>query len=289
MLPVGYGAGVRAYQKAISDLTVGDLSNHYTLGLAFFNDEFVPYLKRQLKVLSGDAWDLDEFVAYAAGADTDLMAHIIEGVGRASVFPGDWHGFRVGVSRPDTVQFETSSRGRLACLCVPSVRNGNLTEGMLRFLSESEACLLNINLYPTLTPAERHDVAEALRPVMAKSLISVSFSRGFGLTASQLGVLLVHKDHPLRARFKEQWEWHTYFHNAIAARAFMALDFKEVGRVDDRRRGATAAFLDTHGLPSDVGGSYYVKAFRLLGDIPRNLVPLARDGLVRLCLKPDAT
>lgn len=280
---------MRAYQKAISGLTVGDLSNHYTLGLEFFHDEFAPYLKRQLSVLSGDAWDLDEFVAYAAGADTDLMAHIIEGVGRASVFPGDWHGFRVGVSRPDTVQFETGSRGRFACLCVPSVRNGNFTEDMLRFLSESEACLLNINLYPTLIAAERHDIAIGLRPVMAKSLISVSFSRGFGLTASQLGVMLVHKDHPLRARFKEQWEWHTYFHNAIAARAFMALDLQEVGRVDDRRRAAIAAFLRTYGLPSGLGGSYYVKAFRIPGDTPRDLAPLVRDGLVRLCLKPEAT
>lgn len=280
---------MRAYQKAAGNLTVHDLSNHYTLGLSYFHDEFAPYLKRQLQVLAGDAWDLDEFVAYGAGADTDLMAHIIEGVGRASVFPGDWHGFRVGVSRPDTVQFEASSRGRLACLCVPSVRNGNLTEEMLRFLSESEACLLNINLYPTLAPAERHAVAVALRPVMAKSLISVSFSRGFGLTASQLGVLLVHKSHPLRARFKQQWEWHTYFYNAIAARAFMALDLREVARVDDRRRAATIAFLGAHGLPSEVRGSYYVKAFRTAGDIPRELAPLARDSLVRLCLKPDAT
>lgn len=240
-----------------------------------------------MRDLSGGAWKFDDFVAYAAGADTDLMAHIIEGVGTASVYPGDWHGFRMGVSHPDAVRFDESSRGRIACLCVPSVRNGNVTDGMLEFLAEAEACLLNINLFPTLTPAERHDVAAALRPVMSKSMISVSFSRGFGLTASQLGVVLVHKNHPLRARFRAQWEWHTYFHNAIAARAFMALDLEEVGRIDDLRRAAVAGFLASHGLPDHGSGSYYVKAFRVSEPVPSRLSPLVRDGLVRLCLKPD--
>ena len=33
-------------------------------------------------------------------------------------------------------------------------------------------------------------------------------------------------------------------------------------------------------------GSYYVKAFRLEGEFPDRLRPLARDGIVRLCFKP---
>ena len=50
-------------------------------------------------------------------------------------------------------------------------------------------CLLNINLYPTLEPAERCEMAIRLRSLLPRALVSISFSRGFGLTASQLGVL----------------------------------------------------------------------------------------------------
>ena len=32
------------------------------------------------------------------------------------------------------------------------------------------------------------------------------------------------RDHPYRARFGTAWDWFTYFHNALAARAFLALD-----------------------------------------------------------------
>ena len=56
-----------------------------------------------------------------------------------------------------------SSRGRLACLCVPSVRNGHLTEEMLGFLESAGACLLNLNLFPTLAADERRAVGGALR------------------------------------------------------------------------------------------------------------------------------
>src|SRR5262245_50744388 len=82
-------------------------------------------------------------------------------------------------------------------VCVPSVRNGHLTAGMLEFLEQAGMCLLNINLYPTLAAEERRAVSEALAPLLSRSLLSISFSRGFALTASQLGVVLVHRDHPL--------------------------------------------------------------------------------------------
>jgi hypothetical protein len=45
----------------------------------------------------------------------------------------------------------------------------------------------------------------------------------------------VHRDHPLRARFATAWAWHTYY-NALAARAFMAIDLGRIAPVDDARR-----------------------------------------------------
>src|SRR5437899_7638763 len=110
------------------------------------------------------------------------MAHIIDAVthdGFAAVYPGDWHGFRAGASRPDHVRFTTNARNSLACLCVPSVRNGHLTQQMLDFLESADSCLLNINLFPTLSLEEHRQVAENLAPVLRKSVISISFSRGF--------------------------------------------------------------------------------------------------------------
>jgi hypothetical protein len=106
------------------------------------------------------------------------------------------------------------------------------------------------------------------------------------LTASQLGVFLVHRDHPLRVRFESQWNWFTYFFNALAARAFMLLDSRSLEREDERRRAWVHDWLVGHGLPSVASGSYYVKAFRPIGAIPAVLAPLERDGVVRLCFKP---
>src|SRR5262249_25652626 len=147
-------------------------------------------------------------------------------------------------------------------------------------------CLLNLNLFPTLTAAERRSVAERLARLLPKSVLSISFSRGFGLTASQLGVALVHRDHPYRARFAEPWEWLTYFHNAVAARAFMHFDIRAARGVDDARRAGVADWLRGRGLPVIEWGSYYVKGFRLDGPAPEELRPLVREGVVRLCFKP---
>jgi hypothetical protein len=157
---------------------------------------------------------------------------------------------------------------------------------MVEYLEAAEACLLNLNLFPTLELAERRATAEALLPVMGKSVLSISFSRGFGLTASQLGVALVPRDHPYRRRYAAAWEWFTYFFNAIAARAFLALDLARVARVDAARRAWVGDWLRARGLPALASGSYYVKAFRPAGDLPEPLLPLERDGLVRLCFKP---
>jgi hypothetical protein len=121
---------------------------------------------------------------------------------------------------------------------------------------------------------------------MDRALVSVSFSRGFGLTASQLGVLLVHEDHPWRARYDRQWSWFTYFYNALAARAFLALDAQEIEAVDEARRVWAASWLAERGLPRVASGSYYVKSFRVEGEPASHLRPLCRDGVIRLCLKP---
>jgi hypothetical protein len=289
LLPVGYEAGVIAYRAAAAELTARDLADHYTSGLAFFHERFVPHLKGVLEGLCGAEWDLDDFVAYAAGSDVDFMTHLVEAVaagGRVCLFPGDWFGFRVGATQTANLAWDSSGRGALACLCVPSVRNGHLTEEMLAFLEAAPHCLLNLNLFPTLAADERRSLAEALNPLLGRAILSISFSRGFGLTASQLGVFLVHRDHPFRKRFDTQWTWFTYFFNALAARAFMLLDLGELDAIDARRRTWVGDWLERRGLPAIATGSYYVKSFRPIGEVPASLAPLKRGELVRLCFKP---
>jgi hypothetical protein len=291
LLPVGYEAGAEAYRAAAAGLTARDLTEHYTAGLGRFRGEFVPHLKRVLGRLSGGAWDLTDFDAFAAGSDVDFMTHLVEAVAareEVCLYPGDWFGFRAGCTHPERVRWDADSAGRLACLCVPSVRNGHLTEEMAGFLEGAGACLLNLNLFPTLAAEERRAVAGRLAGVLGKSVLSISFSRGFGLTASQLGVALVPRDHPYRRRYETAWEWLTYFHNALAARAFQALDLGRVEAVDRARRVWVLDWLRERGLPAVESGSYYVKAF-CLAEVPERLAPLARDGLVRLCFKPPQT
>jgi hypothetical protein len=289
LLPVGYAAGALAYRKAVDDLTPATLSGHYTEGLRFFHDVFAPRLRAVLEALAGGAWSLGDYVAYAAGSDVDFMAHLVEAAAAregVSLFPGDWYGFLVGATQTAGIRWAEESGGRLACLCIPSVRNGHLTEPMLSFLESAPACLLNLNLFPTLAADERRDVAQALSGVLPRSVLSISFSRGFGLTASQLGVALVHEDHPFRERFATQWSWLTYFYNAVAARAFLAVDHAALAEVDAARRRWVLGWLAENGLPAVETGSYYVKAFRVDGAVPELLRPLTRDGVVRLCFKP---
>jgi hypothetical protein len=289
LLPVGYAAGAEAYRAAVANLTARDLSEHYTTGLDWFHTDFVPYLKQVLAELSGGIWNLADFDAFAAGSDVDFMAHLVEAEaarGEVCLYPGDWFGFKVGCTHPEHVRWTLESRGKLACLCVPSVRNGHLTEEMAGFLDDAEACLLNLNLYPTLQHAERCAVAEQLTPVLRKSVLSISFSRGFGLTASQLGVALVHRDHPLRQRYAEAWNWFTYFYNALAARAFQRLELCQLEVVDERRRQWVSRWLKERALPVVESGSYYVKSFRVAGAVPEAYQPLVRDGVFRLCFKP---
>jgi hypothetical protein len=281
-----------AYAEAAAGMTARDLTDHYTTGLAWFHEEFVPELKNRLTWLTGGEWswtDLDDFVAFAAGSDVDLMAHLVEAVAArepVAVFPGDWFGFAVGATHPNRIEWRTDAGGRLACLCVPSVRNGHLTGEMLDFLESGSACLLNLNLFPTLARTERASAAGGLRPLLDKAVLSISFSRGFGMTASQLGVFLVHKEHPYVRRFGEQWMWFTYFYNALAARTFLGVDLVELEAVDEARRAWVGQWLETHRLPSVRTGSYYVKAFTVGGEVPAALQPLTRDGIVRLCFKP---
>ena len=187
LLPVGYGTGVDAYQAAVGDMTTRDLTSHYTSGLEFFHDEFAPQLKQRIEALTGNAWSLCDYVAYAAGSDVDFMTHVVEAVAareRVCLYPGDWFGFQVGCTESNRIVWDAEEGGALACLCIPSVRNGHVTEPMLQFLAQSDACLLNLNLFPTLKPQDRHDVARSLLPVLPQSILSISFSRGFGLTAS---------------------------------------------------------------------------------------------------------
>ena len=292
LLPVGYREVAEAYARAARGITVEDLSDHYTTGLEYFRDDFTPGLKRRLAELTGECWQLDDYVAYAGGSDVDLMTHLIEAVAArepVNVFPGDWYGFVVGSTHPQRIHWEASPDARLACFCVPSVRNGHFTEEMAAFVESASAALLNLNLFPTLPEQERHAIAAQLRPVLPRAILSISFSRGFGMTASQLGVFLVHRDHPYRKVFAQQWEWYTYFYNALAARTFLDIDLGALAAVDAARRAWVHRWLEDHGLPVVSTGSYYVKSFQVDGPIPESLAPLARDGLVRLCFKPPQT
>jgi hypothetical protein len=292
LLPVGYCAVAEAYRRASQSITASDLTEHYTSGLASFHAEFVPWLRGLLSDLSGGHWQLDDYVAFASGSDVDLMTHLIEAVAaRESVclFPGDWFGFLVGSTHQDNIVWRSDATDSLGCLCIPSVRNGHVTDEMYDFLESSTSCLLNLNLYPTLAAEERHSVSARLAPLLPKSLLSISFSRGFGLTASQLGVFLVHKEHPYRSRFEQQWNWLTYFHNSIAVRTLLALNLDDLQAVDTRRRTWVSDWLQDHGLPAIASGSYYVKSFLTDRDVPQHLQPLVRDGLLRLCFKPPIT
>jgi len=290
LLPVGYHATAAAYQSAVDKINADTLTSHYTQGIDFFQQEFIPYLKNSLMQLTGGAWDLHEYVGYAAGSDVDLMTHIIEAVAAeksVSLFPGDWYGFLVGASQVDNIHWTTDSHRAMACLCIPSVRNGLVTQEMFDFLEQAQYCLLNINLYPTLPDEERYAVATQLNPILEKSILSVSFSRGFGLTASQLGVILIHRQHPLRKRFDTQWRWFSYYFNAIAAHAYMALDKAALQQIDQQRRQWVHDWLHSRQLPVINTGSYYVKSFRPQGTIPDQLAPLMRDNVLRLCFKPQ--
>jgi hypothetical protein len=292
LLPVGYAAGVEAYRQAVNQIDTRELTDHYTHGLHFFHQTFVPNLKLRLASLSGGDWSFGDFEAYAAGSDVDLMTHLVEAVAAREpvcLYPGDWFGFGLGATHEQNIRWTTQSRGMLACLCIPSVRNGHLTEEMAAFLDDADTCLLNLNLYPTLEAGERKELAARLEGILPKSVLSISFSRGFGLTASQLGVFLVHRDHPYQRRFAARWNWFTYFHNALAARAFLALDEEQRTAVDRQRRQWVADQLRRSGLAVVESGSYYVKSFRIEGVVPGALEPLCRNGVVRLCFKPPQT
>ena len=125
-----------------------------------------------------------------------------------------------------------------------------------------------------------------MQPLLGRAVLSISFSRGFGLTASQLGVFLVHRDHPYRIRFETQWTWFTYFFNALAARAFMLLDLPALEAIDARRRTWVTRVARESRIAGDRDGQ-----------LLREIVPADRRGpgdpgpaharrLVRLCFKP---
>lgn len=292
LLPVGYRAVADAYRVAVDGLTAHELTHHYTTGQAWLHETFGPALIERLGALSGGEWDLRGWGIVAAGSDVDLIGHIVEATsarGSVRLYPSDWYGFLVGGTHDAAVTFDSSSPGALACLCIPSVRNGHLTAGMVEFLRRSPVQLLNLNLFPTLASEERRATARALRPFLPTALLSVSFSRGFGLTASQLGALLVPPGHPWAETYRRQWDWYSYFYNALAAHAFLAIDPAATAAVDEDRRHWTLAWLAERDLPDVATGSYYVRSFRPDGPVAEHLRPLMRDGLLRCCLKPAPT
>lgn len=291
LLPVGYQAVAGAYRRAVEGLTAEDLSSHYRQGQTWLRQSFGPALVERLGRLTGGQWDMRGWEVFAAGSDVDFITHIVDAVaarGRVSLYPGDWYGFLVGGTHDGAVRFDARPSD-LACLCVPSVRNGHLTNDMLDFLIRAPVQLLNVNLFPTMSAHDRHVVASALRPLLPTSVVSISFSRGFGLTASQLGILLAPPDHPWVTTYRRQWDWFTYFYNAIAAKAFLAVDLEALAAVDQERRAWVSAWLSQRRLPDVATGSYYVRSFRPAGPVAEHLRPLVRDGVLRCCLKPTPT
>jgi hypothetical protein len=293
--PVGYGATADAFRRAAAAVTTDELTTHYTFGLERFHDELVPRVKRVLGELSGGAWDLAGHRVFAAGSDVDLMTHVVDAAAVTApvhVFPGDWWGFKKGLQRGN-VSFDDGAAD-LGCVCLPSVRNGHVTSEMVAFLGRCTTTLWNLNLWPTLDDEDRHGAAADLLPLLPGALLSVSFSRGFGMTASQLGVLLVPPGHPLLAQ-AEALDWLSYFHNGLAARAFCAIVGDALRAVDVARRAEVSSWLRARGLPVVESGSYYVKSFRPDpgGVVDERLRPLLRDDggepVVRLCFKPGAT
>ena len=172
LLPVGYAAGADAYRAAVAELDAAALSEHYTEGQTFLRGEFRSRLIERISEYSG--WDLSDHAIVAAGSDVDLMTHVVDTVaatGDVALYPGDWYGFVVGSRHQERVRW--GGRGALACVCVPSVRNGHVTDEMLGFLGDSEACLLNLNLYPTLRAEERLAIGAALAPLLDRSILSM--------------------------------------------------------------------------------------------------------------------
>lgn len=289
LLPVGYRHVAEAYRAAAAELDVTALDDHYREGVRAFEETLVPRIVEVLRELSGGALDLAGYRAFGAGSDVDLMTHVVNAVSAerdVALYPGDWWGFRVGSPHDERIRWDASGDAALACLCVPSVRNGHLTDEMIAFLGHAEACLLNLNLYPTLPADERAAVATRLGPLLERSVLSISFSRGFGMTASQLGVALVHPEHPLLTRWETAWRWLTYFHNAFAARAFERVQPSTLAPIDGRRRRWVHEWLKSRGLPVVKTGTYYVKSFRPEGSLPERLEPLRRGDVVRLCFEP---
>ena len=283
---------IDSYKRVAAQLSTADLTNHYTQGMDYFHNSFIPRLKRKLELLTLNNWNLDDYVGFAAGSDVDMMAHIVEAVSQkesVSLYPGDWFGFLVGSSNKENLHWTSQSSDTMACLCVPSVRNGHITSEMMEYLQAAQACLLNINLFPTLTDEERASVAQELNTVLPKSILSVSFSRGFGMTTSQLGVILIHKDHPFRKKYEQAWNWFSYFYNKLAADTFLDIDLGELMKVDNLRRQEVTNWLSEHNLPVVSSGTYYVKSFRVNEELPDYLKPLQRENVVRLCFKPQIT
>ena len=80
LLPVGYAHVASAYRRAADSISVDGLTGHYTEGLEYFHFQFIPYLKRVLETLSGGAWDLSDFLGFAAGSDVDLISHVVNSI-----------------------------------------------------------------------------------------------------------------------------------------------------------------------------------------------------------------
>ena len=59
-------------------------------------------------------------------------------------------------------------------------------------------------------------------------------------------------------------------------------EFERLQEVDERRRVWVNEWIESRGLPLTTSGSYYVKAFRPIGELPPYLAPLRRGDVVRI-------
>ena len=201
-----------------AELTARDLAEHYTSGLAFFHERFVPHLKECAR--RAKRRRLGPYRLRRLRRGFGRRFHDASGRGGRRARP------RLPVPRrlvwlpsrsdsdgePRLGRFGPRGAGMpvraVGAKWTPDPGNARLPARRSALPAEPESL-------------SDHAGRRAARscggasPLLERAVLSISFSRGFGLTASQLGVFLLHRDHPYRMRFETQWAWFTYFFNAL--------------------------------------------------------------------------
>ncbi len=257
LLPVGYAAAADAYRTAVEGLTAESLSTHYTDGLTFFHETFVPALAGRITDLTGGVWDLSGHVAYAAGSDVDFMTHLVEAVAARGPPPSSWAtGSASGSARrtrtrstgmpPAEVPWPASASPRQRT--APDRGDDHISSRRGRLSPQPEPVS---NPGPSGTSAD----GPRLLGLLNRSVLSISFSRGFRPYRLATRCALRTSRPSFAAGSPLNGTGSPIFHNALAARAFLAARPPRLESVDRLRRAHVADRLETRGLPSVATGA----------------------------------